>query len=277
MKELSFKAEELKQQLYELSQHSSEVISMANKAVILCRDLLNTFRQNIAPGFESKQDEIYFFKEIKQVPLSCLIYYSEVRSFEIQFPKANRCKQEKFIKKKLNKVNRFYLYNMDFCQYVESNSTDLDDVYYTRNYLDLLPITFSKHYFQDPDFSTARDLLLGKYNAYNMLIEYLQNRLRTIDKKNGANGIPVTKSNLKWTSSKTAMTELIYALYCNRVINNGEVDIKEIASTMEKVLNFDLGDFYKIYSEIKSRKISRTKFLDDLSSGLLTHMSNSEE
>lgn len=277
MEEFRLQAEGLKRELYGLSQGSNEIIPLANNAIVLCRDLLNTFKQNIAQDFESIQDEIYFFKEIKQVPLSYLIYYSEIRSFEIQFPKANRCKQEKFIKKKLNKVNRFYLYNMDFCQYVESKSTDLDDKYYTRNYLDLLPITFSKHYFQDPAFSTSRDLLLGKYNAYNILIDYLQNRLKAADKRNGMNGIPVTTSNLKWTSSKTAMTELIYALYCNRAINNGEVDIKEIASTMEKVLNFDLGDFYKTYSEIKSRKMSRTKFLDDLSSGLLSHMINSEE
>ena len=83
--------------------------------------------------------------------------------------------------------------------------------------------------------------------------------------------------SLQWTSSKTALTELIYALHHSRSINNGNADIKEIAIMFQKVLHFDIGDYYKTFSEIKSRKISRTKFLDDLSSGLLSHIKNSEE
>ena len=83
--------------------------------------------------------------------------------------------------------------------------------------------------------------------------------------------------SLQWTSSKTALTELIYALHHSRSINNGNADIKEIASVLQKVFHFDLGNFYKIFSEIKSRKTDRTKFLDNLSNGLLVQMENSEE
>ena len=83
--------------------------------------------------------------------------------------------------------------------------------------------------------------------------------------------------NLQWTSSKSALTELIYALHYNQVINNGNADIKEIALAFQQILHFDMGDFYKIFSEIKSRKNSRTKFLDDLSSGLQSHMDTTEE
>lgn len=256
--------------------NSKSIIQRSNQTIILCRNLLNTYKKEvIKSGFKSVNEEITFFKTLKQVPLIHLIYFSEVRSFEIQFPKANKHIQRKYIKKKLNKLNRFFLYNMDFGQYIESKQSHLDVQYFTRDYFDNLPITSSKFYFQDPDFSTPRDMLLGKYKAYNLFINYLQNRLNKILNFNSYESND--QKGLKWTSTKTALTELIYALHYNRVINNGNTDLKEIATTMQKVLHFDLGDFYKTYSEIKARKISRTKFLDDLSSGLLSHMDKSEE
>jgi hypothetical protein len=121
-------------------------------------------------------------------------------------------------------------------------------------------------------------MLLGKLRAYNLFIIYLQDRL--IDKNKSPSLDPNVLNNnisLQWTSTKTALTELIYALHYSKVINNGNTDIKEIAIALQKVFHFDLGDFYKIYSEIKSRKISRTKFLDSLSNGLQLQMDNSEE
>jgi len=254
----------------------NEIIKQSSEAIILCRNLLNIFKKEIIKkGFASKNEEIIFFKEIKQTPLTQLIYYSEIRSFEIQFPKSSVDVQHKYTKKKLDKLNRFFLYNMDFGQYIESNLTHFDEQYYTRDYFDNLPITSSKFYLQDPDFSTARDMLLGKYEAYQLYIAYLQNRLSKILNPELQNG--KYQSNLKWTSSKTALTELIYALHYNRVINNGNSDLKEIAAIMQKVLHFDIGDFYKTFAEIKARKISRTKFLDDLSSGLLSHMNKTDE
>jgi len=240
---------------------------------------LTSYKKHIIKnGFESIQDEIEFFKNTKQPTLINLIYYSEVRSFEIQFPKVNKDAQKKYVKKKITKLNRFFLYNMDFGQYIKSNNSHFDKQYYTREYFDNFPITSSKFYLQDPEFSTPRCMLLGKFKAYNLFIIYLQNRL--IDKNKSLNFDPNainSDMSLQWTSSKTALTELIYALHHSRSINNGNADIKEIAIMFQKILHFDIGDFYKTFSEIKSRKISRTKFLDDLASGLLSHMNNSEE
>ncbi len=266
----------LLKELDKIKYNSEGIIERSNQSIIVCRNLLNAFKKEILKySFKSTEEEIEFFKTIKQTSLIQLIYFSEIRSFEIQFPKANKQIQQKYIKRKLNKLNRFFLYNMDFVQYIESKQSHLDIQYFTRDYFDNLPITSSKFYFQDPDFSTPRDMLLGKYNAYNLFINYLKNRLNKLMNFNSYESNELNK--LKWTSTKTALTELIYALHYNRVINNGNVDLKEIAMTMQKVLHFDLGDFYKTYSEIKARKISRTKFLDDLSSGLLSHMDKSEE
>lgn len=273
------KNSELLKQLENIKYSSTGIIERSNKSIIVCRNLLNSFRKTILVyKFETIQNEIDFFKIIKQVPFSQLIYYSEIRSFEIQFPKADKNEQSKYLKKKLAKLNRFFLYNMDFVQYIESKHTHLDELYFTRNYLDQTPITSSKFYFQDPDFCTPYDLLFGKLKAYNRFINYLQDRLSKNEKltNNSVSALPY-KPELEWTSSKTALTELIYALYHGRVINNGKSDIKDIASSLEKVFHFELGDYYKTFAEIKTRKISRTKFLDDLSERLLTYINSTEE
>lgn len=263
-------------ELEKIEQSSSSILDTSRQIINLSRNTLNDFKKAIIKtDFDSIAKEVDFFKHQKQIPLIQLIYYTEIRSFELQFPKSNVKDQEKSLKKKLRKLNRFYLYNIDFNQYVDAKLYHFDKQYYTRNHLDNLSISSSKFYFQDPDFSTPRDMLLGKIKAYKLFINYLKLRLDKI--KNRKSNNETENTNLKWTSSKSALTELIYALYFNRVINNGNVDIKEIATVLQKVLQFDLGDFYKIFSEIKSRKISRTKFLDDLSNGLLLQMESAEE
>lgn len=269
---------ELLEKLDEIKYKSKSIVERSNQSIIISRNILNSYKKKVVTnGFRSIDKEIEFFKKIKPVPFSQLIYYSEIRSFEIQFPKVDSNEQRKYIKKKLGKLNRFFLYNIDFSQYIEAKQTHLDIQYFTRNYFDNLPITSSKFYFQDPDFCTPYDMLLSKFKAYNRFINYLEIRLKN-KKKSKNNEVPelTNQVELQWTSTKTDLTELIYALHHSRVINNGKSDIKEIAKALESVLNFDIGDFYKTFGEIKTRKISRTKFLDNLSEGLITYINNTE-
>jgi hypothetical protein len=215
--------------------------------------------------------EIEFFKEIKQIPLSNLIYFSDIRSFEAQFPKGNKLIQKQAIIKKLNKLNRFFTVNMDFNQYIEQGRMYLDDRYFTRAYFNKFNVTTSKYYYRDPEFSTSHDLLLAKLLANKRFIKYLEIRLKKLNRRNGTKVKNVIKG-FKWTSSKAALVELIYALNHTRSINNGNIELKEIVTQFQEIFDFDLKDFYKTYSEIKGRKKSRTKFLDELSASLLFRM-----
>lgn len=271
--------EGLQSDLKEAQDNIPNIVKRANHSIQLCHTLLSIFKRSVVKdGFESMESEIDFFKNIKTVPSAQLLYHSQVRSFELEFPKANLEVQRKFIKKRLSRLNRFYRNHIDFGEYISSGRTHFDEHYFTRKYLNKFPILSPHIYFHDPDFSTPKDLLLSEFKAFDLLVVYLQNRM--IDKTKSYNQKPTELNahlNLQWTSSKSALTELIYALHYNRVINNGNADIKEIALAFQQVLNFDMGDFYKIFSEIKSRKNSRTKFLDDLSSGLQSHMDSTEE
>ena len=264
-------------ELNKIQTNNTGILDCANRAIILSRDVLHIFKKKLVKSkFLTLEEEVHFFKTTKQIVLKPLIYYSEIRSFELQYPKANIQTQKKYVRRKLENCNRFFAHNLDFVQYVENEQTHFDLHYYTRKFLDSLPIVSSKFYFQDPDFTTARDMLLGKTKAYKELIGYLQNRLSPKAKGTKKSSLNGTSHTLKWTASKAALTELIYALHCNSAINNGNSNIKELAEELQNILQFDLGDFYKTFSQIKSRKISRTKFLDDLSLGLITQMDKLE-
>ncbi|WP_394973166.1 RteC domain-containing protein [uncultured Croceitalea sp.] len=271
--------ESLQRDLKEIHLNNSNKIKRANRAIRLCHTLLTLYKKKISvDGFESVENEIDFFKNVKTIPSSQLIYYNHIRSFELQFPKGNVEAQRKFIKKRLNRINGFYIQHIDFGEYIELGHTHFDEQYFTRKYLESLPIVSASIYFHDPEFSTPKDLLLAEFKGFNLFVNYLQNRL--IDKSKSFDENQSDSSNhikLQWSSTKVALTELIYALHYNKVLNNGNADIKEIAMAMQQIFHFDLGDFYKIFFEIKSRKISRTKFLDDLASGLQSHMDSTEE
>ncbi|MCB0447991.1 MAG: RteC domain-containing protein, partial [Gelidibacter sp.] len=81
-------------------------------------------------------------------------------------------------------------------------------------------------------------------------------------------------SKLFWTAHKVDLIELIYALYTSGAINRGTANINDIANSFEILLGADLGDFYRTYSEIRARKIHRTKFMDALRESLDRHMLN---
>jgi len=246
-----------------------------SEAIALCKKVLVAQRHEItSKGFSNKVEEIHFFKEIKQHALHHFIYYTELKIFEIKFPIGSMAKKEKYINKNLVKIQKFFEYNLDFINYWDSKHDYLDEQYFLRKNLDFSRIIHSEFYNIDPEFNTSHDLILAKVLAYKKLAKYLEKRLLKLHHPEIQK---MPKSQLKWTSSKAALTELTYALYHGGAINNGNTDIREIATALEQTFNFPIGDIYRTYSEIRSRKNRRSKFLDELSSSLISGMNTLDE
>lgn len=266
--DLPSKIENFKRQLSDIENSNASTLKKSQEAIMLCRKLLAHFKQHTKLNtFTSIDEEIGFFKETKQIPLSSLIYHLEIYAFESLFSKATEKMQQEMLDKAQNKVHLFFIENLDFINYIEQGQTHLDTHYFTRNQSSHLSVMQVQDYFFDMDFNTSHDLLLGKINAFKRFSSYLANH----NTCNGKSIVP-KETQLKWTSSKVALTELIYALYHSHVINYGDSDIKDIAMVLQNSFNFELGDFYKTYSEIRGRKNDRTKFLDELSIALTSEM-----
>ena len=268
-------SENLTTQLDEIASENNSILERAYLSVEVCRNLLsNLKKQVLQEGFDTMATEIRFFKHTKQVPLIELIYFSEIHSFELQFPKADRHSQLKIIKKKVNKINRFFLYNIDFGRYIDAGHTHFDKEYFTRDYLDSYHITTSKFYFQDPEFCTPRDMLLGKYRAYQKLLKYLDERRFQLKKSLNGKRHPIKR--LHWPFSNTDYVELIYALHAKGLGSKNSLSIVKISDYLSQIFDVEPKDIYKTYQDIKNRKKSRTLFLDELTTSLISEMDKSE-
>jgi|SRR5690606_4195916 len=241
----------------------SQIIKQSNLAIVLCNNSLNAFRKMLEDStFKSAEDEIYFFKHIKSVPLTQLIYFKEVRSFEMSVPKTTVEVKKHYITKQLKRIDKFFRKHFEFLQYIDQSFTHLDTLYFLRNKDDLYQLIHSGAYYFDMVFNTSHDQLYARIKACRIFMDYLRDRFNTIDN-------PITQLNnqnepLQWTAPKVALIELIYALHASKTFNNGQTDIKQLANVFQNIFDCELGDYYKTFSEIKTRQKSKTKFLDEL-------------
>lgn len=265
-------------QLKEVTQEQHSPVLECNLVIKLSRKLLSSFRNQISTScFIHDSEEIHFFKNVKSVPLCKLIYYSEIKSLETRYPKVGLEQQKKFLKRKMKMLNKFFLEHIEFVNYVQNNHSHFDFIYFVRKNFQESNVSIIKQYYQEPEFSTSHDFLFAKVKAFTKLAGYVENRLSfLLNPKNPPKNFH-RKSNLMWTSSKTSLTELIYALHSSGAINSGAIDIKEIAQLAEDFFNVDLGDYYRTFLDLKRRKTSRTKFMKELANSLEKRMNETDE
>ncbi|MBU2998146.1 RteC domain-containing protein [Cellulophaga baltica] len=238
----------------------------ANEGIHLCNNTLYLLRNNLKEdSFNSEESEIHFFKEIKVQPLSYLIYFNEIRSCELMLPKIGLEYQLSFLKKKIRQINKFFSRNWDFVHYMEQKLTYMDRLYFVRKNSVFPTYSLPETLYLDPNFFTSHDMLWARINGMNSFINYLQSLIQQLNlQRHTAMNFGKPKKALVWSASKTALTELIYALYSCSVVNDGKEDIKSIAAAFEELFNIRLDNIYKTYSEIKTRKDSKARFLEEL-------------
>lgn len=251
---------QLAQEILKIEGTSSTRFLAYSRIIKYCREILEIYRVNIKPGkFKSVAEEIQFFKEQKQIPLSELIFYINLRSIELETTTPGKYSR-KLLCKEIKKINKFFQKNREFQKYVELEHTFMDEFYFTRGFLNKVE-SYDTPLYWDPEFSTSHDVLLARLKAYQKLLPFFHKQLALLDNPQGNIAY---KHDLQWTSSKVALVELIYALHHSGAINNGSADIISIVNLLEEVFNLKLDNFYKKFSEIKIRKGRRTKFLDEL-------------
>ena len=173
-----------------------------------------------------------------------------------------------------DRISKSFQRNLAFYQYHRTKATYLDRQYFMRGKPDIQIIVDSFYYETDPQFSTSHDFKVAKILANELLEIYLTNRLHELERreqrKRVKNGF--TGKVLRWTGTKRALVELVYALDACGCLNKGTVDIKEIVAYFEYVFDIDLGDFYHTYMELKAKTKDRTGFLSTLKDRLLLRM-----
>lgn len=226
----------------------------------------------------NKTEEIEFFRDIKPKFAAKLIYYNEIYSIETNKPLGSQKTIGKYYKAELLKLKVFFKKNQEFYRYYRTNNRCLDKKYFIRGKYDI-KLTLDSFYFQtDQRFSTSHDYKLAKIMANDLIKTNLESAIVKLENNTEQmQPSPLQSKNQKWTGSKVELIELIYALHTEGVLNNGASGLKEISSFFESVFEIDLGQFHRVFIEIRNRKTERTKFLNTLKNKLIIRMDNADE
>jgi hypothetical protein len=252
-------------------------LQLAIKASIASLEQLKSFFKK--HNFTSKSEEIEFFKDIKPQLASKLIFYNEIYNIEISKPSGSDKTIRKHYNKELSKLKIFFDENLEFYKYYRTGNTCLDKKYFLRRKYDIR-MTLDTSYFQsDYDFTTSHDFKVAKIIANDKIQLYLETSLQKYQNGNQDNQISeANHKGLRWTGSKVALVELMYALHAEGVLNNGNLSLNEIAKNIESAFNLDIGQFNRIYLEIRNRKtMEKTNFLNSLKDNLIKRMDEADE
>lgn len=264
-----------------LESETEDILIKAEAGIKITREALEKIKEIVTKSkFVDAGSEILFFKKLKPSVYSKLIYYVKLFNIESKRPRGKNKSQIKYFNNHIDKLQIFFNDNLEFYQYYRRGATFLDEHFFLREKVDIRLHSDTFHFFTDKQFSTSHDSIVATILAYDMLIVHLKKEIYLLE-NNYANTSSVLNSLLSsklfWTGTKTDLVELIYALLSSNVINSGTADIKELASVFEKIFNIELGDYYRTFMEIRSRKNNRTKMLDKLKEALVQKLNFLDE
>jgi hypothetical protein len=270
---------ELESRLNAIHSQTEEPIQYAEQAIkmliVILEKLKTTF---LNYQFENKSEEIDFFRNIKPQFAAKLIYYNDIYNIETNKPFGSKKAIRKFYNTELTKLETYFTENLEFYKYYRTGNRNLDNKYFIRGKHDLRH-TLDSFYFQaDHRFSTSHDYKVARILANDTIKIYLETEISQLENKEGSNTLPiVNRKTQKWTGSKVALIELIYALHTEGVFNNGASELKEVTTFFESAFDVDLGQFNRTFLEIRARKSERTKFLNTLKEKLIFRMDDADE
>lgn len=261
------------EQLQFLSLEIEDTTKRSEAAIKIILTSLEQLKLLVLKSKFNQTEEIKFFKETKPQLLSKLVYHNKVYKIEMKKPQGGEKIVRKYYKNELIKLKHFFDNELEFYKYYRSNSSYLDHKYFMREKHDI-KLSLDTFYFEaDHRFTTTHDYKVAKIIAFDLLQVYLEDELTNLDRKTTPDKSQVNPKFVQhWTAPKAALIELLYSLEAEGVINNGTAELKEIATTLERAFNIDLGQYHRTFLELRMRKAGRTKFLDNLRDSLNKRM-----
>ncbi|MDI1303321.1 MAG: RteC domain-containing protein [bacterium] len=226
----------------------------------------------------NKKEEIEFFRDIKPKFAAKLIYYNKIYTIESNRPLGSQKTIRKYYKAELLKLKVFFEENQEFYRYYRTGNNCLNNKYFIRAKYDLKLMVDSFYFQADHRFTTSHDYKVSRILANDEISVFLEEQIAKLNRKTITIRTPSPlHKGPKWTGSKVELIELIYALHTEGVFNNGTSGLKEVTTLFETVFNIDLGQFNRVFLEIRNRKSERTKFLNTLKNKLIVRMDDADE
>ena len=220
--------------------------------------------------------QIYCLKVVKPTIAGRKLFFRKLMVFERSYlASSNEC-HKVFYKSVLDEIREYIVVNRRLFTYYSLKHETMDNVYFTLDEQsnDLFDSQLAIDCYSV--FHTSYSRVFANFVCCELLNSYVSWRLSELQ-NNSCSWEESHTSTLYWTGTRTSIVELGYALYASSTINSGTATIKEIMEILSEAFNIELGDYYRIYSDIKSRKKGRAIFLENLKNALLQKIEADEE
>jgi hypothetical protein len=272
--------DELEHELSKITERTRSIIETSRESSTTTLKYINRLKIYVNNyQFQDISEEINFFKNIRPKFLAKLIYFQKVYKIQFHLPLGYSEMVKNYYLMELEKINDFFKINSEFYSYYRSGATSLDEIYFTRKEPDSWILLNSEDYETDFLFTTIYDQKLAKILAFKLVSEFLKSEIKKLEISNkDADEKDLGKENqINWTGPKVALVELLYALQSAGSFNNGSIGLKELANHFQSYFNVDLGNYYRMFQDMRIRKINRTTFLDLLKGRLIQRMDETDE
>ena len=255
----------------EIESSESNILKKSIEASHVLAEAFNKLKTFIASyEFNSEEEEISFFKEIKPKFCYRLIYYRKLYNIEMNRP-VGMDKQKAYLSEEIDEINRYNIKRLDFTRYYRSGATHLDSLYFLRGRTDSEQYLEPFFYELDQNFSTNFDFKVAKILSNDLLLTYLLQEIERLN-NNGislfSNGFPLTK--ITWQGTKTELMEQLYSWDSDGTFGN--VPLTQLSDYIQNVFNIQLDkNLSRAFSDMKIRNLP-TPFLDKLKEALLKRM-----
>ncbi|MFV0378502.1 MAG: RteC domain-containing protein [Mangrovibacterium sp.] len=269
---------ELEVKLSKMKEVSDNVTEQLEYAIGHCKLALDKLRSLvIEEGFPDPQSEIQFFKTIKPAAYGRLLYYRLVFNLESKRKKADVSLTKRYLRRSLNKIHEYMEEHHIKVQYYRCGFTHLDEQYFLRGNSEIPIELKSSHQLMDEDFFTWHDHTFSVIMANDMLADYIREEIKNLENPGLEQTIGFSPPR-QWCGKKIDLAELVYALHYAKVVDCGNISIRELADKVGGLFGIDLGkDIYRMHTELQQRKTERTKFLDFLRSILQQRLDEDDQ
>ena len=128
-------------------------------------------------GFDSEEDEIYFFKKTKHLFTSEIEYYSLIYHVHVFDPGDDIKERMVFCQREGNRLEQYIKKYKDFYEYMKSGRTDQDDIYFLKKNLWRQPPALVKSGQHDYRLTTSHEFLVSLFMALERYDVYIRELL----------------------------------------------------------------------------------------------------
>ncbi len=223
--------------------------------------------------------EIYCNKKVKPCIAGRALFLHSVarieKSYNIEILENRPSAYEKVIAQ----IKDFIDTNKDLFWYYKSDESSKDNLFFLRKHFDTSLSWSSLSLDSNSIYHSCRSKLFADFICCELLTKYINDRIQYLEEHPNNISELYADCELSWTDTKAALVELGYALYASGSINFGNANIKEIMDVL--ISSFEIpmegNEYYRIYTDLKSRKKNRTAYLDKLELNLVQKMEDDEK